>query len=106
MITDLLLYWIYEAITHEKKDSLFDEAAKVVIKYDQVGPSILQKELLIGYARADKILNQLQNSGLITPPIGLRKVHTQSVMEYIDNPKGYEEKRKKEGEDFIFQKNK
>ena len=43
-----------------KKDELFDDAVKVVAKYDQIGVSLIQRELKVGYARGDEILNQLQ----------------------------------------------
>lgn len=62
-------------ISFEKRDPLFESATKIISNYDVIGTSHIQKELKVGYARADRILSQLCEAGYVSlPPTGLRKV--------------------------------
>jgi len=54
----------------EEKDSFFDEAIRVVCQHDKASASLLQRRLSIGYARAARILDQLEASGVVGPPEG------------------------------------
>lgn len=47
------------------KDALFEEAVRIVCQYDRASASLLQRRLSIGYSRAAKIIDQLEESGLI-----------------------------------------
>lgn len=47
------------------RDELFDEAVKVVCQYDRASASLLQRRLSIGYARAARIIDQLEEEGII-----------------------------------------
>jgi DNA segregation ATPase FtsK/SpoIIIE, S-DNA-T family len=47
------------------KDALFIEAVKVVCQYDRASASLLQRRLSIGYARAARIVDQLEAEGVI-----------------------------------------
>ncbi len=58
------------ATTQEERDELFKEAVKVVCRYDRASASLLQRRLSIGYARAARILDQLQAAGVVSPPEG------------------------------------
>jgi hypothetical protein len=51
-------------------DPLFDEAIAVIDKHDRASTSLLQRRLRIGYARAARIMDQLEAEGLIGPPTG------------------------------------
>lgn len=51
-------------------DSLFDDAVRVVCQYDKASASLLQRKLSIGYSRAAKILDQLEEHGIIGPAEG------------------------------------
>ena len=57
-------------------DLLFDKAAEIVIDAGQASTSFLQRKLSIGYARGIKIIDQLQEYGVIGPAEGItpRKV--------------------------------
>ncbi len=46
-------------------DDLFKDAVKVVCQYDRASASLLQRRLSIGYARAARIVDQLEASGVI-----------------------------------------
>jgi S-DNA-T family DNA segregation ATPase FtsK/SpoIIIE len=54
----------------EGLDSMFDDAVRVVCQYDKASASLLQRKLSIGYSRAAKILDQLEEHGIIGPAEG------------------------------------
>lgn len=49
----------------DTKDSLLPEAIKIVRGYEKVSASLLQRRLSIGYARAARILDQLEEGGIV-----------------------------------------
>ncbi len=53
-------------------DALFDEAKRAVIEAKRASTSLLQRRLRIGYARAARIMDLLEEKGLIGPPDGAR----------------------------------
>lgn len=57
-------------------DELFNKAAEIVIEAGQASTSFLQRKLSVGYARGAKIIDQLQEYGVIGPAEGInpRKV--------------------------------
>jgi DNA segregation ATPase FtsK/SpoIIIE, S-DNA-T family len=57
-------------------DDLLQQANEIVVKHDKVSASLLQRRLVIGYARAARILDQLEELGVVGPGEGsqLRKV--------------------------------
>jgi len=56
----------------ENVDELFDEAIRLVCQYDRASASLMQRRLSIGYARAARILDQLQASGVVGPSEGAK----------------------------------
>jgi S-DNA-T family DNA segregation ATPase FtsK/SpoIIIE len=53
-----------------ERDELFEEAVRLVCEYDRASASLLQRRLKIGYARAARILDQLEAVGIVGPPEG------------------------------------
>jgi S-DNA-T family DNA segregation ATPase FtsK/SpoIIIE len=51
-------------------DDLFRSAVEVVCQYDRASASLLQRRLSIGYARAARILDQLEAAGVVSPADG------------------------------------
>lgn len=51
-------------------DDLFEDAVKEVCQYDRASASLLQRRLSIGYARAARILDQLEAAGVVSPADG------------------------------------
>ncbi len=51
-------------------DNLLEEAVKTCIQYDRASASLLQRRLSIGYARAARLIDQLQSTGVLTPSDG------------------------------------
>ncbi len=51
------------------QDLLFDEAVKVIITTKKASTSILQRKMGIGYPRAAKLIDAIEDAGLISAPI-------------------------------------
>ena len=54
----------------KKKDALFDEAAKLVVQYQQGSTSLIQRRMELGYNRAGRIMDQLEAAGIVGPAEG------------------------------------
>ena len=48
-----------------EKDELFEEAVRTVCQYDRASASLLQRRLKVGYARAARIIDELEVAGII-----------------------------------------
>ncbi|MGA3291727.1 MAG: DNA translocase FtsK [Candidatus Microgenomates bacterium] len=67
-------------------DDFFKEAVKIVCQYDRASASLLQRRLSIGYARAARIVDQLEAAGVIAPTGGgskAREVLVQNADEFL-----------------------
>lgn len=67
-------------------DDLFKDAVKVVCQFDRASASLLQRRLSIGYARAAKIVDQLEAAGVVAPSDGSskpREVLVQNAEEFL-----------------------
>jgi len=51
-------------------DDKFEEALRLVCQHDKASASLLQRRLSVGYARAARILDQLEMAGIIGPAEG------------------------------------
>jgi len=71
----------------DELDPKFTEACHLVLQYDKASASMIQRRLMIGYARAARILDQLTEAALISLPKGSkpRDVFTDKVEEYLSN---------------------
>jgi len=56
--------------THGDEDELMAEAQEIIIKAGKASTSLLQRRLSIGYGRAAKILDMLEDAGIIGPSNG------------------------------------
>lgn len=56
----------------DERDSLFEQAAEVLIIAQQGSTSLLQRKLRIGYNRAGRIIDQLEAAGVVGPFEGSR----------------------------------
>lgn len=63
---------IFKAIAGEP-DNLLTEAIKVSYQYDRASASLFQRRLSIGYARAARIMDQLETLGILSPSEGSAK---------------------------------
>jgi S-DNA-T family DNA segregation ATPase FtsK/SpoIIIE len=67
-------------------DPLFGDAKGVVVQYKQGSTSLLQRKLHVGYARAARLLDQLEQCGIVGPPDGSRprQVYIDSAEEVVE----------------------
>lgn len=65
----------------DDQDSLFDEAKRVVIESGKASASLLQRRLKVGYARAARLLDELEEAGIVGPADGAkpREVFTEHL---------------------------
>ncbi|MCL4397782.1 DNA translocase FtsK [Patescibacteria group bacterium] len=68
-------------------DPLVDQAIRIVCQYDRASASLLQRKLSIGYARAARILDTLEELGIVGPGEGSkpRDVLVRNADEYFAN---------------------
>jgi DNA segregation ATPase FtsK/SpoIIIE, S-DNA-T family len=71
------------------RDELFEEAAKMIVRYQQGSVSVLQRRLKIGYARAARIVDELEMAGIVGPGDGSKQrevlVESESQLEDLFN---------------------
>jgi S-DNA-T family DNA segregation ATPase FtsK/SpoIIIE len=51
----------------DERDSMFAEAARIVVIHQQGSASLLQRKLKLGYNRAGRLIDQLEDAGIIGP---------------------------------------
>ena len=51
----------------DDEDELLDEATRIIIEENTASVSLLQRKLRIGYARAGRIIDQLETKGIVGP---------------------------------------
>ncbi len=50
-----------------KRDALFEEAMKLVVRHQQGSVSLIQRRLKVGYSRAARIIDELEDAGIVGP---------------------------------------
>ncbi|MCQ2304181.1 MAG: DNA translocase FtsK [Bacteroidales bacterium] len=69
------------------RDSLFEEAAHIVVQTQQGSTSMIQRKLKLGYNRAGRIIDQLEAAGIVGPFAGSKtrevKVANETALEQI-----------------------
>lgn len=55
------------AVDLNKRDSLFEEAAKLIVMHQQGSTSLIQRKMNLGYNRAGRIMDQLEVAGIVGP---------------------------------------
>jgi len=73
-----------------EKDELFERAVELVLVTGQASASYLQRKLKLGYARASRIIDQMEQEGIVGPSEGSK------AREIIVDPKSYLEKMERE----------
>jgi len=53
-----------------ENDNLFNQALEIIMQQDKASASLLQRRLSIGYARAARILDQIEAAGYVSPAEG------------------------------------
>lgn len=61
-----------ETVTDENLDDLFEDAVSVVMETGKASASFLQRRLEVGYARAARLLDQMEAKGIVGPAKGAK----------------------------------
>lgn len=69
-----------------ERDSLFEEAAQIIVQHQQGSTSLLQRRLNLGYNRAGRLIDQLEKAGIVGPFKGskAREVLVSDLMQLED----------------------
>ncbi len=54
-------------LANGEKDEIYDEAVRIIIESNQASVSILQRRLRLGYTRAARIIDTMEQDGLVGP---------------------------------------
>ena len=54
------------------KDALFTEAAKIIVDKEKASIGMLQRYLKVGFNRAARIMDQLEEAGIVGPEEGTK----------------------------------
>ncbi|MGH7245475.1 MAG: DNA translocase FtsK, partial [Candidatus Levyibacteriota bacterium] len=67
------------------KDDLLEEAIRIVCQYDRASASLLQRKLSVGYSRAARMIDQLEEAGVVSHAEGSkpRDVLVRNAEEFI-----------------------
>lgn len=60
------------AVNGGENDVYFNQAIEIIMQQDKASASLLQRRLSIGYARAARLLDQLEAAGYVGPPEGAK----------------------------------
>ncbi|MDR0711690.1 MAG: DNA translocase FtsK, partial [Prevotellaceae bacterium] len=71
-----------EEVDLSRRDSMFEQAARLMVETQQGSTSLIQRKLNLGYNRAGRIMDQLEAAGVVGPPDGSkpRQVRIQDAM--------------------------
>jgi S-DNA-T family DNA segregation ATPase FtsK/SpoIIIE len=70
---------------HGDEDELFEAAKEIIVKAGKASTSMLQRRLSIGYGRAAKILDMLEENGIIGPSNGAKPREVMISQEQYDS---------------------
>ena len=62
----------FDSYGDEMEDDLYEEAYETVVKAQKASASLLQRKLRIGYARAARLLDMLEEKGVVGPADGAK----------------------------------
>ena len=65
----------------ESEDELFVEAAKFIVESQTASVSMLQRHFKIGYARAGRLIDLLEQAGIIGPHLGSKPRDVRATQE-------------------------
>lgn len=79
---------ITSAVVDDDKDPLFKEAVRIILNHKRASASLLQRRLSIGYARAARLLDELEEARIVSTKDGSkpREVFAIRAQEYLKGP--------------------
>ena len=57
---------------NDKRDEMFNDAARLVVLHQQASVSMLQRRLRLGFSRAGRVMDQLEFNGIVSEADGSR----------------------------------
>ena len=54
----------------DREDDLFEEAARILVAHQQGSISLIQRRLKVGYARAARLVDMMEEAGIVGPFTG------------------------------------
>lgn len=81
-----------EILSEDKKDDLFSQAVELVIRHKQGSVSLLQRRLGIGYQRAARLIDQLEEAGVVGPYDGSKAREVLVDESYLESKEFLEKK--------------
>ena len=84
--------------TEEAEDSLYEEAKKIVMESKKASASLLQRRLKVGYARAARLIDMLEEKGIVGPADGA-KPREILIDPFLEDDTAEEEVGDEEGDD-------
>ncbi len=59
-----------EGFNPNEKDEMFEEAARLIVQHQQGSTSLIQRRMKLGYNRAGRLMDQLEQAGVVGPNQG------------------------------------
>jgi len=56
-----------QSLPERERDELFEEATRLIVESNQASVSILQRRLMLGYARAARLIDAMEQEGIVGP---------------------------------------
>ena len=82
VLRDLEYNELFNTEDEDVIDSLFEEAARIVVQTQQGSTSMIQRKLKLGYNRAGHIIDQLEAAGIVGPFTGSKSREVKVSSEY------------------------
>lgn len=76
--------------TGDARDELFEQAVRMISQHDRASASLIQRRLQVGFNRAARLLEQLEEAGVVGPADGSkpRDVLIRNADEFLNGPQG------------------
>ena len=76
---------LVEANENNGSDDLFDEAVRLVVMHQQGSISLIQRRLKVGYSRAARLIDEMEQSGIVGPFTGSKAREVLVDESYLDS---------------------
>jgi S-DNA-T family DNA segregation ATPase FtsK/SpoIIIE len=78
----------HDFVPVDQRDELFEDAARIVITHQQGSVSLLQRRLKVGYSRAARLIDFLEEAGIVGPFEGSKARQVLVDESYLENFSG------------------
>jgi S-DNA-T family DNA segregation ATPase FtsK/SpoIIIE len=78
----------HDFVPVDQRDELFEDAARIVITHQQGSVSLLQRRLKVGYSRAARLVDFLEEAGIVGPFEGSKARQVLVDESYLENFSG------------------